>query len=159
MTELNAQMVALGLPRRMRKFELDSRGYPVPWFVDRNICPIDIRVMDQHKRDEAVKHRKCWVCGETLGRFLTFVLGPMCAVSRITSEPACHRECATWSVKACPFLSHPQMNRSPRPFSRTPREVPGVMIKRNPGVIVLWTCRDFEIVNVSNGWLIHVGMP
>jgi len=151
------------LPDRMKSLRVDERGYPVPWFVvwvdgpDGKVP--EFRAMDVDKWVRAVKLRLCWVCGSALGRWLAFVLGPMCAVTRTTSEPPCHRECAEWSARNCPFLSDPRAVR--REGNAPPgmgENTAGIPITRNPGVAAVWITRSFEVFNDGTGKpLITVG--
>src|SRR4030095_278504 len=100
------------LPKRMRSLPLDpQRGVPVPWFGKWINGKPEFRAMDAEKFTEAIKFSLCWCCGQTLGVHLAFVIGPMCAVNRTSSETPCHYDCAVWSAKNCPFLSRPQMDR------------------------------------------------
>jgi len=146
---------------------LDARGYPVPWFVawldapDGRKVP-DFRVVDAAKFSLAVKERRCWVCGEPLGRWLAFPIGPMCAITRTTGEPPCHLECASWSVRNCPFLANPSLLRNERDLPSLSEEPAGYALRRNAGVVALWLTRSFEIFRVSQGnrgVLITVGDP
>lgn len=172
MTMLRPELDAL--PRRMQLLPVDSRGYPVPWFVqwlDAQQQPTthdtpgarpEFRVMDQRKWIRAVRERRCWVCGDVLGIFKTFVIGPMCGINRTTSEPPCHRECAEWSARNCPFLSRPQMVRRDNDglMERTIANVAGEFITRNPGVTLLWTTKTFTIWRDDKGApLITIGDP
>src|ERR1041385_2432550 len=91
------------LPARLRKLPVE-RGYPVPWFVAFVDGHYDFRVIGPGKIARAVQENRCWICGDTLGSYLCFPIGPMCAINRVTSEPPSHRECAEWSARACPFL-------------------------------------------------------
>jgi LAGLIDADG-like domain len=88
------------VPDRLKKLPV-YRGYPVPWFVDWIGDVPEFRAMDGDKWHLAINNKLCWVCGEQLGRFMTFVVGPMCGINRTTSEPPCHLECAQWSVRNC----------------------------------------------------------
>ena len=91
------------LPRRMRTLPIDERGYPVPWFVQwflpdgsgaaPGVGKPDFRVADGYKRESAVKHRLCWLCGGKLGRQFAFVIGPMCAINFALFRPPPRR---TW---------------------------------------------------------------
>src|SRR5437763_12378791 len=66
------------------------RGYPVPWFVAYPNGPEgepEFRTFDPKKWIAAVQEKRCWVCGQQLGAYLAFVLGPMCGITRTTSEP------------------------------------------------------------------------
>lgn len=147
----------------MRNLPLDpERGYPIPFFV--STLPNgerEFRAMDPEKYFVAIRQRRCWVCGETLGVWLTYVLGPMCAISRTTAEPACHLECARWSARNCPFLSKPHMRRREDGLPETIVPAPGEPIQRNPGVAAIWTTRSFQIFYPERGHLplITVGPP
>jgi hypothetical protein len=145
------------LPARIRKLPVDERGFPVPWFVQwfhPNGTPVketfpgpadkpDFRVIDSRKRAAAVRQRLCWVCGEPLGVYLAFVIGPMCAVNRISSEPPAHRECAEFSACACPFLTKPKVERREGLPAGT-MDAAGVGLERNPGVALVWITRSYK---------------
>lgn len=129
------------LPAKMRDLPVDDRGYPVPWFVDWVDGKPEFRAMDAMKWRRAVKEGLCWVCGIPLGRHRVFVIGPMCAVNRTTSEPPCHLECAVWSAINCPFLSRPKMVRREDEAinnAMVAEGSAGLAITRNPGVALLW---------------------
>jgi hypothetical protein len=148
MTELRKELPPL--PARIAALPVDKRGYPVPWFVLwlENGEP-EFRIMDGRKIVQAYHERLCWVCGQHLGSFLAFVIGPMCAINRISSEPPSHRECAVFSAKACPFLSRPHMRRrditdeSIQPLSKTG------FIERNPGVGLVWVTKTYALMKID----------
>ena len=142
------------------------RGYPVPWFVDWVDGGPEFRAMDYDKFMLAVTNKLCWVCGEPLGRFMVFVIGPMCGINRISAEPPCHADCAIWSARNCPFLSRPDFERRETEMRGRLKPLPtaGVMIARNPGVTMLWTTRDYKIIvinqsNAEPGYLFNIGEP
>jgi len=159
------------VPMRMRKLPLDHRGFPVPWFVawfrdGKTVNPgygePDFRVVDTPKLGRAVKERLCWVCGERLGRHLAFVIGPMCAVNRINSEPPSHRECALFSMRGCPFLSRPRMRRNEKDMPAGTVDAAGQPIDRNPGVMALWTTTGYKPFSAelgNPGVLFQLGDP
>jgi len=153
------------LPYRLRSLPV-FRGYPVPWFVAWPNGPDgepEFRAADGEKWTRAVREKLCWVCGERLGRNYAFVLGPMCGINRTTAEPPCHFECATWSCRNCPFLSKPYMKRREdeeleAAASETVQS--GHMIKRNPGAVLVWVTRSYELFDDGKGGiLIRVGKP
>ncbi len=150
------------MPERIRALPV-FRGYPVPWFVAYPNGPDqdpDFRVADRGKWIQAVQQKLCWVCGQKLGAHLVFVLGPMCGISRTTSEPACHRECADWSVANCPFLTRPGMRRRDANMPVGSAEAPGLPIDRNPGVTFIWSTRSYKLFRAPDmRYLIHVGDP
>ena len=148
------------LPQRMRGLPVDDRGYVVPWFVDWIDGKPEFRAMDPAKWVRAIKEKRCWVCGEILGRWMTFVAGPMCGINRTSSEPPCHLECAQWSARNCPFLSNPDQLRREGGGIEEGESIGGFGLKRNPGVTMLWTCKDFSVYPDGNGGrLICMGEP
>lgn len=154
--------VKVPIPKRIAKLPVDERGYPVPFFVgydDRGLP--DFRMMDARKLRRAVVDRLCWICGEPLGRYLAFAIGPMCALNRNNAEPPMHKECAEFSVKTCPFLINPGQKRNPRKVHGEWCEPPGEPIKRNPGVACIWITESYDvhIDHRTNGPLFRLGDP
>jgi hypothetical protein len=160
------------IPLRMQRLAHDHRGFPVPWFVqwfDDNGEPCeygygtpDFRVFDGRKFGKAINQRRCWVCGEVLGRHRVFVIGPMCVVNRVTSEPANHRECAEWSAQACPFLSKPRMRRNDKDLPEEGKSPAGFHLDRNPGVVCLYQtdyAKPFRPQRGEKGVLFRLGDP
>lgn len=147
------------LPARMRKLPTDERGYPVPWFVGWIDGRPDFRVADSEKFLRARRHGFCWICGDNRGHVRTFVIGPMCAINRVTSEPPCHAECAEFSVMACPFLTLPRAQRRDANMPAGITDPAGIMVERNPGVTCLWTTRRFRLFNAGNGLLYRLEEP
>jgi hypothetical protein len=148
-------------PWRIRRLPVD-RGFPVPWFVSWIDGKPEFRATDGRKLVQAVEQKLCWVCGMELGRFVSFVIGPMCSVNRVSAEPPSHKECAEYSARNCPFLSKPQMVRREGEGEafRDETTVAGVMIKRNPGCCAVWTCRDFQLIGDGRGgMLFRIGDP
>lgn len=148
------------LPSRMLNLPLDGRGYPVPWFVDWIDGKPEFRAMDGGKWIRAIRYHLCWVCGGVMGKFKTFVAGPMCGINRTSSEPPNHLECAQWSARNCPFLNNPEMTRREKGGIEHMdlKSVGGFGITRNPGVTMLWTCKDFMVwTPPSGGRLIQMG--
>lgn len=149
------------LPSRLKRLPLDERGYPVPWFVAWNDGKPEFRAMDSSKWIRAVRERRCWVCGDVLGRYLAFVVGPMCGINRTTAEPPCHLECAEWSARNCPFLTRPQMVRRQDEVINNDRlvtEAPGIALTRNPGVALVWVTKDYRPFDAGNKrYLILIG--
>jgi hypothetical protein len=145
----------------MRKLPLDPRGYPIPWFVATlENGTQDIRIADSKKRVLAVNQNICWVCGETLGIYKAFPIGPMYAVNRTTSEPPCHLDCAIFSATNCPFLTRPRMKRNPRELPAETNEPAGIFLTRNPGAVCVWVTKSFKPFKVGpTDWLIKMDEP
>jgi len=159
MPHLNASIANIPIPARMRHLPLSDTGFPVPWFVAWVDGKADFRCADGRKHARAVNADLCWLCGNTLGRFKVFVIGPMCAVNRTTAEPPCHRECAEYAVAACPFLSKPRMRRNEVDLPDGHANPGGIMIKRNPGCTLLWITHDYRLIRASGGVIFKIGEP
>jgi hypothetical protein len=157
MGEIRPELPAL--PARIAALPVDARGYPVPWFVAWLDGKPEFRAMDPQKLRLAVRERRCWVCGETLDRVMTFVIGPMCTVNRVSAEPPSHRECAEFSARACPFLTRPHMVRREAGLPDGCQDAPGLAIKRNPGVVCLWDTVKYTLLHELNGVLFRIGDP
>jgi hypothetical protein len=152
----------LRVPERIARLPKDSKSRPVPYFVWWNpeTGQPDFRVIDPKRYAACVKDKRCWVCGQLLGRYRAFLIGPMCAVNRVSSEPPSHRECAEFSARACPFLSTPRMHRNEKDLPDG-HDLPGIAFKRNPGVNVVWVCKGYEVFRPPDGKgiLFRVGEP
>jgi hypothetical protein len=138
MTPLNASLRDILQPPGIAALPVDERGFPVPWFVDWPDGKPDHRVVDTRKLVRAVNEKRCWICGVRLRRIKASVVGPMCAVNRISSEPPSHPECARYSVLACPFLSKPRARRNEKDLPEERKEPAGVGLRRNPGATLIW---------------------
>jgi hypothetical protein len=161
---LNERVRGIELPKRMERLAIDRRGFPVPWFASWVNGEPDFRVIDRAKIEAAHHAKVCWICGGKLSAKKAFVIGPMCAVNRISSEPPAHRECAHYAALACPFLSQPRARRNDKDLPDGKVD-PAGMIQRNPGVTLIWVTRSYERVAVTDASgrrydrLFHVGEP
>lgn len=157
-------MTDIEMPGRIARLRRDKVGRPVPWFVaDVDGVP-DFRLVKPGAVGLAVTAKSCWICGTLFARQepRAFVIGPMCAVNLVSAEPPSHAECATYSARACPFLSTPNMTRRDRHLPADAADPPGHMIKRNPGVTAVWVCkynRAFTVQRMPDGLLFNIGRP
>jgi hypothetical protein len=150
------------LPSRFQKLPLDPRGYPVPRFVhQREDGTYDFRVVRTGWPEACRRNKLCWLCGEKLGRLMCFVIGPMCAINRNTSEPPCHSGCAEFSVKACPFLRFPNRKRDEAGLPAEGYKPGGdeFAIDRNPGVACLYTTTSYRPYRAGRSVMIEIGEP
>jgi hypothetical protein len=139
MTELAQAIRHVPMPLHVDYLAVSDRGFPVPWFVAWVDGKPDFRVADERKLALAMRQRRCWICGHRLGRLGTSVVGPMCAINRISSEPQSHLSCARYAVQACPFLTQPRARRNEKNLPGDAVEPAGAAILTNPGVSVLWS--------------------
>ncbi len=146
-------------PRNIAALPRDKHGRPVPWFVWWNDGKPDFRVIAPGKIHEAVRGRLCWVCGKPAGAYKAFTAGPMCAINRNCAEPPSHRDCAIYSATHCPFLTTPTMTRREGSLPGGAVNPAGIMIKRNPGVALVWVTRSYTLESDGRGLLFRFGEP
>lgn len=146
------------IPQRLLSLPIQN-GFPVPWFVAEINGSYDFRVIDERKFKPAIKQKLCWICGQKLGAYLAFPIGPMCTINRTISEPPSHRDCAEWSIKACPFLAQRQEVRRETNLPEDIIEPGGIAIARQPGAICLWVTKSYTFLKVPNGLIFKLGEP
>jgi hypothetical protein len=135
----------------------------VPWFVAWIDGAPDFRIVARGKVAEAIQFGKCFICGDELGRWLTFAVGPMCTINRTAPEPPAHKDCALYAVQACPFLTRPAMRRRATGLPEglaVATHAPGETVSHNPGVTALWTTRTQQAFSDDKGGaLFRMGDP
>lgn len=159
MTELNASIRHIPIPTRMTSRPISKKGFPVPWFVAEINGEWDFRVIGPGKLLAAYKYRKCWLCGEQLGKHMVFTVGPMCVVNRTTAEVPSHLACAEYGVRACPFLNNPRMRRNEADMPENSMAMPGHGLSRNPGATALYITASYKPFQAGNGTLFRMGEP
>jgi hypothetical protein len=149
------------LPPRIAKLPVDERGYPIPHFVAFIDGKPDHRVADPAKLVRAHRLSVCHLCGQAMGAFKAFVVGPMCGINRISSDPPSHRDCAEWAAIACPFLSRPNAKRRTALLPDGVADAAGFAIQRNPGVTLVWVTKSYRVVKAPGGigGLFQMGDP
>lgn len=156
--KLHSSLTGIPMPPQIEELPRTEAGWPELFFAGDYEGKKDLRVMDPKKWSVCVRRRLCWVCGHPLGVYLAWPIGPMCVVNRVSSEPPSHRMCAEYSVRACPFLSRPHMER--RPIEGA--QMAGFGIMRNPGAVAIWIAKDYKIFQAgggNHGQLINLGEP
>jgi hypothetical protein len=158
MKQLNARIRYLEMADRLKHLPISDDGYPIPYFVPYYDGKPEFRGFDPDKMRICVRHQRCWLCGEQLGRHMVFTIGPMCAVNRNSAEPPSHYDCAFYAVQACPFLTQPRMRRNEKDLPEN-EGAAGIMLKRNPGVTLLWVTRSYKLFKAGRGVLFQIGPP
>jgi|HubBroStandDraft_5_1064220.scaffolds.fasta_scaffold20352_1 hypothetical protein len=146
------------MPDRMKLLKRDERGFPVPWFVHWQDDKPDFRVISPGKLGMAYRNGRCWICGGQMGAHRIYVIGPMCVINRVTSEPASHRDCAEFAARACPFLTKPRMRRNEKDLPEG-RSIAGVHLDRNPGCVALYETKSVSPFKAGDGYLFRLGDP
>lgn len=149
------------MPPEIERLPRDRRGYPIPKFVDNGPDgEPDFRLMNPRHWEACVKQKVCWLCGGGMGKRGWFVTGPMCTITRTSAEPPCHRLCALFAVKNCPFLTKPMAKRNERNLPADKQDPGGIMIARNPGVSAILETRSYKVFKDPHGHpLIQMGEP
>jgi hypothetical protein len=156
---LNQKIRHIPIPQRLQHCRVSADGYPVPWFVPYIDGKPEFRAMDPEKFFVAIRHRRCFLCGEQMGKHLCFPIGPMCCITRTTPEPPSHLSCVEYAAQVCPFLTQPRMRRNEKNMPEG--DVAGIAIRRNPGVIALWSTLNYRLFRdpINGGYLIEIGKP
>lgn len=130
------------MPTRMKGRPVDLRGFPVPWFVTQKTPDglYDFVHIDPARLETAYRLGLWTLSGQPLGKYVSFVVGPMCIINRVSAEPPCIPELGKWAAQVCPFLSRPLAKR-PAHDPSAEQNVPGVMVADNPGGCVVWTVK------------------
>jgi len=136
------------VPIRLRSLPVQN-GYPVPWFVAKIEDVYDFRFVEGKKIIPAVKKQLCWICGQKLGTYKAFALGPMCTINRVISEPPSHRECTEWSMRICPFLANRQEGRREKGLPENRRVPAGIGNTRQPKCNCLWITKSYSIKKIK----------
>jgi len=131
------------MPDRIKRLPVDKRGFPVPAFVALNNGEPDHRIINSDRMLPSIRQKLCWICGQPMGRYFVSVIGCMCSVNRIISEPPSHRDCAEFAVRACPFLSRPRAHRREAGLPEEAAAPAGIHLTRNPGVACLWISKHY----------------
>ncbi len=147
------------VPERIAALKRNGSGYPIPWFVSWIEGAPDFRVVDPQKIIDGIYFKLCWICGQKLGSHKAFVVGPMCALNRISSEPPSHVDCAEFAAKVCPFMVNPQLARRETKLPDNIKDAAGIHLKRNPGVALVWITKSYEPEQVPGGVLLKMGPP
>lgn len=159
-SQLSATRQLFDMPEEINRLPRDERGFPVPAFAAWIDGKPDFRIVRPEHWAACVKQNVCWICGNPMFRRRFFVIGPMCCINRVSSEPPSHRGCAIFAAKNCPFLTKPMAKRNERGLEgRTLAETAGIAIERNPGCMAVWEAETYKIFNAGNGYLIEVGKP
>lgn len=156
---LNAAIRDIPLPPRLGRRPTNERGFPVPWFVSWINGKWDFVNLDPRKIGEAYNRKICFLCGEPLGQYKSFVIGPMCSINRVSSEPPHHAECSEYAVKVCPFLARPNAKRNEAAQIGKFSTGGDFSIEHNPEANLIWITKTFKPMRANDGVLFSLGEP
>lgn len=95
----------LDIPKELSHLKIDSRGYPIPYFVSEINGKPEFRFIKPERLEMIIEKKLCHICGKKLPTdFFYFISGPVGLQNRVSTDAAMHRLCAEFSLRACPHL-------------------------------------------------------
>lgn len=95
----------LEIPKELSHLKIDSRGYPIPYFVSEINGKPEFRFLDHNRLQMIINRKVCHICGKKLpDNLFYFIAGPMGLENRISTDAGMHLLCAEFSLRACPHL-------------------------------------------------------
>jgi hypothetical protein len=132
----------------------------VPYFVAWKDGQPDFKTVDATRTITSYQDKLCFICGQRLGAYKAFVIGPMSMVNQVSAEPPSHVECAQYALRTCPFLVNSQRKRRPSYLFEGETFEPGsVFFEHNPGVMALWVTKTFRAQKQEDGLMFALGEP
>lgn len=102
----------LQIPKELAHLKIDSRGYPVPYFVSWIDGKPEFRFLSVERLDMIIERKVCHICGKKLPNdSFYFVAGPTGLENKISTDAPMHRACAEFSLFACPHLFRQKAER------------------------------------------------
>jgi hypothetical protein len=135
--------LTIPIPKQMAHLPIDDRGYPIPFFAPIIDGKPEFKFTDRTKVRLAISKKICHVCGKPLikGNYY-FVSGPKGLKNRVTSEAAMHKECAEFSMAACPHLHFQKAER------KVMADIFAPVINEKPEIIYLIRANKFKIIEL-----------
>lgn len=100
------------IPKFLDHLPVNEKGYPIPYFVAIVDGKPDFRLLDSVKQLACINGKKCGVCGKTIPNTqFYFVSGYFGYLNSISTDPGMHRECAEFSLVACPHMHFKKAER------------------------------------------------
>lgn len=127
------------IPPFLSHLPVDKRGYPIPFFVGTVDGEPEFRYLNATKHDLIINKKLCPICGKKLPKdFFYFISGPQGMKNRTSSDGPMHRECAEFSLIACPHLYlQKSQRRENDPLGKNMARNNKVIIKEKPTELFL----------------------
>jgi hypothetical protein len=111
MPKPDTRLTETPIPKRMRGLAKDSRGYPIPFIIQRDAagCP-HFAINDTYRVTRCLDEHRCAICGNRLDPVKWLVGGPLSAFhpNGAYIDSALHHECMTYALQVCPYLAAPR---------------------------------------------------
>lgn len=129
------------MPPEIAALPRHKSGYPVPWF-----CPVvdgepDLKLLDARKQLQAIRERRCAICGQPVGYWIAFITGPLGVQNRVVTDPGMHEACARYAVQVCPFIARPGARRAAHKHPDSEPAIGGVV--ERPDRVAVYVTRHY----------------
>jgi hypothetical protein len=121
------------LPPRMRTLPRDADGQPIPHLVTKVATKFETTLGPDLALTTLFAQKRCWLCGEQLGRYAAFVGDPLTSVTRVSRTPPAHHDCAKYAA------------------------VTGLLQPKTLKVSLVWVTRDYGMRRTADGHVFAVG--
>ena len=146
-------------PEKIRFLPINEKGFYVPWFSHWEGDKPIVQIADMRKMRLAIRKKLCWICGHPLGSYGAFVVGSMCVVSRVCSEPPNHRDCALFAVRACPYITKPLSKRTGHKTGLPLKDEPEFAFTGNPKLWLVYSTRSWSPHTSGESTFFRFGEP
>jgi len=140
------------IPPQLAHLKIESRGYPVPYFVGIIDGEPNFKFLNERKQHECMEHHLCGICGKKLYKdYSYFISGPIGLRNAVSTDPAMHRVCAEFALESCPHLKFQKAIRKENKSDKKDY----YMIEEKPEVMVMVKSSKYKkfIEPVNKRWL------
>lgn len=136
------------IPKELSHLKIDSRGYPIPYFVSEINGKPEFRFIQPERLEMIISRKVCHICGKKLpDDFFYFISGPMGLQNRISTDAAMHRVCAEFSLRACPHMYLQRAERRDNDELAKTIDKERAIIVDKPDTLFLVKCDKFKRIN------------
>lgn len=121
------------LPPRMRALPRDADGQPIPYLLTQVATKFDSTLGPDLALTTLFAQKRCWLCGEQLGRYAAFVGEPLTSITRVSRTPPAHHDCAKYAAMT------------------------GLLQPKTLKVSLVWVTRDYGMRRAAQGHVFAVG--
>jgi hypothetical protein len=121
------------LPVRMRALPRDAAGQPIPYLLTQLATKAESPLGPDLALHAIYQQKRCWICGQQLGRYAAFMTDALTSVTRVCRTPPAHHDCAKHAAMV------------------------GLMQPRDLKVSLVWVTRTYDMQTTANGHVFVVG--
>lgn len=126
------------IPEYLKHLKVNSKGYPIPFFVAYVDGKPDFRLLDARKQGYCIDQKLCAICGKKLFKnSYYFISGPEGYKNKIATDPAMHRNCAEYSLNMCPHLHIEKTTRRESGLEKLHEQQGEIMLDKPPMLLLI----------------------